>query len=49
MTMIYSTVGNVVDFLAESTGRSTEEIRRLRIEGKISAEMIGGYQPNAIY
>lgn len=37
---IYSTVDNVVDLLAESTGRSTEEIRRLGIEGKISAEMI---------
>ncbi|AQS50563.1 hypothetical protein PAEH1_01545 [Paenalcaligenes hominis] len=37
---IYSTVDNVVDLLAATTGKSTEEMRRLGIEGKISAEMI---------
>lgn len=37
---IYSTVDNVVDLLADTTGKATDEIRRLGIEGKISAEMI---------
>jgi len=37
---IYSTVDNIVNLLAESSGKTTSEIRKMGIEGKISADML---------
>ncbi len=37
---IYSTVDNIVNLLAESSGKTTTEIRKMGIEGKISADML---------
>ncbi|NYT67985.1 tape measure protein [Pusillimonas noertemannii] len=37
---IYSTVDNIVNLLAQSSGKTTTEIRKMGIEGKISADML---------
>lgn len=37
---IYSTVDNIVQLLADSSGKTTTEIRKMGIEGRISAEMM---------